>query len=369
MVNGPQNDVSIWRRFILPFLFVLALFVALFLRRPDAEAPVSNSGVEEVAKQPAEMVLRGETMGTTYNIKLVPETLEQAQTWHTLQAKIDQRLEAINNLMSTYRPQSDISKLNANTSTEPVLLQEEFAKVVAASLSIGEQTGGAFDVTLGPLIALWGFDKGERRTTAPSAEEIMVRKAFTGLDKISVNKNAFQKKDGRVQINLSGIAKGYGVDAIAALLRNAGVKSFMVEIGGEIFVQGSNSKASPWKLGVNRPTPEAGRYEIIETVALSKGGMATSGSYRNFFNEAGKRFHHIINPKTGQPVDHNLVSVTVVANTCMQADALATAAMVLGQSEFEKVLKAHYPNASAFFVHQNDQRFDTFKTANFPTLD
>ena len=148
MVNGPQNDVSIWRRFVIPFLFVLALFVALFLRRPDAEAPVSNSGVEEVAKQPAEMVLRGETMGTTYNIKMVPETLEQAQTWHTLQAKIDQRLEAINNLMSTYRPQSDISKLNANTGTEKIELPQEFARVVAASLKIGEETGVMLAISL-----------------------------------------------------------------------------------------------------------------------------------------------------------------------------------------------------------------------------
>ena len=366
MVNGLQHEVSIWRRFIVPLLFVLGLFVVLFLRRPDNGTPVSDKVATQTEKKPPQMVLRGETMGTTYNIKLVPKTAEQAQNWHTLQAQIDKRLEAINDLMSTYRPQSNISMLNKNETTEPINLHKEFAQVVETALAIGSATEGAFDITLGPLIELWGFDKGKRRMTPPNEAEISARKEFTGLDKVSLKQDLFQKKDKRVQINLSGIAKGYGVDVIGSILLKAGVQNFMVEIGGEILVQGNNSKGLPWRLGVNRPTPEAGRYEIIETVALSEGGMATSGSYRNFFNKEGQRYHHIINPKTGSPVTHRLVSVTVIAPTCMQADALATAAMVLGEEAFKEVLKESYPNTSAFFVHQKGDSFDLSNTANFP---
>ena len=238
--------------------------------------------------------------------------------------------------------------------------------VVEASLTIGTATQGAFDITLGPLIELWGFDKGERRLKPPTEDDITSRKAFTGLDKVTLQEELFQKKDKRVQINLSGIAKGYGVDAIGGLLEKAGVQNFMVEIGGEILVQGQNGKGLPWRLGVNRPTPEAGRYEIIETVTLTQGAMATSGSYRNFFNEEGQRYHHIINPKTGAPVKHQLVSVTVIAPTCMQADALATAAMVLGEEAFKAVLKKNYPQTSAFFVHQKGNSFELSNTSNFP---
>jgi FAD:protein FMN transferase len=371
VVSRSQHGVSLWRRFIFPLLFVLALFVVLFLRRPDDGAVQSKDPAlveEKVVAAPPQMVLHGETMGTTYNVKMVPIDATAAQHWHTLQAKIDARLEAINDLMSTYRPKSHISQLNDSSETKPVKLQAEFAKVVAASIDVGNRTLGAFDITLGPLIDLWGFDKGARRTTPPSQTEIKERQTYTGLSKISIKEDVFQKIDGRVKINLSGIAKGYGVDAIGDLLKEAGVANFMVEIGGEILVQGHNAKGDAWRLGVNRPTPEAGRYEIIETVQLHEGGMATSGSYRNFFNEEGRRYHHIINPKSGAPVAHQLVSVTVIAPTCMQADALATAAMVLGQTAFETVLKKSYPQASALFVHQRNGSFEVSKTSDFPNV-
>ena len=368
MVPGPQNEVSVWRRFVFPFIFVVVLFVLLFLRRPDTDTAVSSENVAQQEKQATEMVLRGETMGTTYIVKLIPQNAADAQTWHTLQADIDARLNDINELMSTYRPQSDISKLNRSTKNGPQQLKKEFASVVRAAIEIGSATGGAFDITLGPLIELWGFDKGKPRLVAPSKAEIEALKAFTGLDKISLTDNSFQKTDGRVQINLSGIAKGYGVDAVGQLLQEAGVANFMVEIGGEILVKGVNKNGVPWRLGVNRPTPESGRYEIIETVALSSGGMATSGSYRNFFDQDGQRFHHIINPKTGAPVTHRLVSVTVIGPTCMEADALATAAMVLGEPAFKKILEEAYPTSSAFFVHQKGETFELTHTPNFPKL-
>jgi FAD:protein FMN transferase len=367
VVHSPQNEVSIWRRFVLPLLFVLALFVVLFLRRPDADPQSQNAPEASEQETLPTVVLRGQTMGTTYQIKLVLSEPNQSKQWEGFQAQIDTKLEHINDLMSTYRPQSDISKLNRKADTEPVQLQEDFAQVVAAALRIGTATQGAFDLTLGPIIELWGFDKGQGRTTPPTKQEIVALKAFTGLDKISLVENKLQKKDARVQINLSGIAKGYAVDAIGKLLHDARIKHFMVEIGGEILVQGQNAKGQPWRLGVNRPTPEAGRYEIIDTVELTSGGMATSGSYRNFFDKSGKRFHHIINPVTGAPVEHNLVSVTVLAPSCMEADGLATAAMVMGQAAFETTIQEKYPNVAALFVHQKEQRFEMYKTSNFPS--
>ena len=367
MVDGPKSEVSIWRRFVFPFIFVLALFVVLFLRRPDAE-PQNAIHEPETSAQALlpTVVLHGQTMGTTYQIKLVVAEPNQEKQVEGLQAEIDAKLEDINDLMSTYRPNSAISKLNQNQSTTPIQVQPEFGQVLAASITLGQQTQGAFDVTLAPLIELWGFDKGQPRTSPPTQQDITAAKEFTGLDKIIFKEGLFQKKDPRVQVNVSGIAKGYGVDAVAALVIERGITNFMVEIGGELLVRGHNASKQPWRLGVNRPTPEAGQFEVIETVALTKGAMATSGSYRNFFDESGKRFHHIINPQTGYPVEHNLVSVTIIAPTCMIADGLATAAMVLGQTEFEKIRQEAYPEASAFYIHQRAGAFEQHKSANFP---
>ena len=364
-----MNEASPWRRFLFPLLFVTALFVALFLRRPEAELasqPTEDAPKTAVSETTTPMVFRGQTMGTTYTLKLIPQSEAQAQSWQVLQAKVDERLEAINDLMSTYRPKSNISKLNQNKSVEAVPLDPEFGRVVQAALEIGNATSGAFDITLAPLIELWGFDKGARRLTPPSAAAIKALQPYTGLNAVSFSEGRFQKKDPRVQINLSGIAKGYGVDAVGEVLRSSGVTNFMVEIGGEILVQGKNASGKPWRLGVNRPTPQAGRFEIIATAEMSEGGLATSGSYRNFFDESGKRFHHIIDPTSGSPVQHNLVSVTVIAPSCMVADALATAAMVMGRDAFEKMRKEKFPEVSAYFVHQEGATFKTEKTDNFP---
>ncbi|MEE2901224.1 MAG: FAD:protein FMN transferase [Myxococcota bacterium] len=350
---------------MFPFLFVLALFVALFIRRPEKISPrSSNPGL--VAQKPAEqLVFRGETMGTTYLVKLVVENEQDKTEWSGLQTQFDQKLEAINDLMSTYRPKSAISRFNESGDTKSFPVEAEFFHVVSSALDIGKKTQGAFDITLGPLIDAWGFDKTGRHINKPSAESIASLKPYVGLDKVTAENGGIQKADPRVRINLSGIAKGYAVDSIAALVEEAGAERFMVEIGGEIAVKGMNAKGRPWKLGINRPTPEATRLELIGTAELEKGAMATSGSYRNFFSREGRRYHHIIDPRTGAPVLHTLVSVTVIAPNCMQADALATAAMVLGQEAFEKSL-VHFPKVSALFVHQKGDQFDVTRTSNFP---
>ena len=210
----------------------------LFLRRPDTDTAVSSENVAQQEKQATEMVLRGETMGTTYIVKLIPQNAADAQTWHTLQADIDARLNDINELMSTYRPQSDISKLNRSTKNGPQQLkknslrwfvrQSKQAAPQGALLILRLDRSSSYGVSIRVSLA-WSLRPRLR---------IEALKAFTGLDKISLTDNSFQKTDGRVQINLSGIAKGYGVDAIGQLLQEAGVANFMVEIGGENFSEG-----------------------------------------------------------------------------------------------------------------------------------
>ena len=365
MPSDPQLEASAWRRFVFPFLFVLALFVALFTRRPET-APDKPIATQQTDKSVLEqLVFRGETMGTTYTVKLIVENEEEKTKWKGIQAKFDKKLERINDLMSTYRPMSAISQFNRHAQTDLFPVADEFLNVTATALDIGAKTEGAFDITLGPLIDAWGFDKTGRHIDRPSAEAIAALKPYLGLDKVIAQDKGLTKVDSRVQINLSGIAKGYAVDAIATVIHKAGGKRFMVEIGGEIAVRGKNAKGKPWKLGINRPTPEASRLELIETVQLEDAAMATSGSYRNFFNREGRRYHHIIDPRTGEPVLHSLVSVTVIAPTCMQADALATAAMVLGQEGFEKSL-VHFPKAAALFVNQKGEKFEVTRTSNFP---
>jgi len=363
--SNPQLEASAWRRFAFPFLFVLALFVALFIRRPEQAPPKSGIPEPVVPTQFEQLVFRGETMGTTYLVKLVVENEQDKTKWGDLKKQFDQKLEDINDLMSTYRSKSAISRFNENHDTKSVPVEAEFFHVVSSALDIGKKTQGAFDITLGPLIDAWGFDKTGRHINKPSAESIALLKPYVGLDKVTAENGSLKKKDSRVRINLSGIAKGYAVDSIASLVEQAGAERFMVEIGGEIAVRGRNAKGRPWKLGINRPTPEASRLELIETAELSKGAMATSGSYRNFFSREGRRYHHIIDPRTGAPVLHTLVSVTVIAPNCMQADALATAAMVLGQEVFEKSL-INFPEVSALFVHQKGEQFDVTRTSNFP---
>jgi thiamine biosynthesis lipoprotein len=277
---------------------------------------------------PEQVNLDGKTMGTSYSIRYV--TGDDTPSAGKIQAEIDKRLELVNDQMSTYRPGSELSRFNASRAVDkPFPVSAATTEVVLEALRINRVTDGALDVTVGPLVNLWGFGPEGRPDKVPSAAELERRRAWTGIDKLSVQGNALVKSIPELYVDLSSIAKGYGVDVIAQYLQSQQVKNYMVDIGGEVRTRGHNGEKKPWRIAIERPT--AGMEQKAQLV-IQPGEMsiATSGDYRNYFEQDGVRYSHTIDPVTGKPIHHHLVSVTVLSPTCMAADGLSTGLNVLG---------------------------------------
>lgn len=284
----------------------------------------------QLLRSPAPLRLvtfNGQTMGTTYHVVLrVPDADKAAD----VQAAVDARLAEINRSMSTWDPQSELSRLNAAPAGKPVAVSAELYKVLAAAQHWSRATGGALDVTVGPLVNLWGFGPGgERRTPGP--REIAAARARSGYERLRLEPGRVTRTVPGMYVDLSAIAKGYGVDEVGRLLHARGYAHYLVEIGGEVVAAGERDAGTPWHVGIERP--EAGLpqgAELVGAVPLRRGALASSGSYRRYRDEGGQRRHHIIDPRTGRPTQSRLVAVTVWAPDCMTADALATALMVMG---------------------------------------
>ena len=277
---------------------------------------------------PEQVNLDGKTMGTSYSVRYV--TGDDTPSAAKMQAEIDKRLELVNDQMSTYRPGSELSRFNASRVVDkPFPVSAATTEVVLEALRINRVTDGALDVTVGPLVNLWGFGPEGRPDKVPSAAELERRRAWTGIDKLSVQGNALVKSIPELYVDLSSIAKGYGVDVIAQYLQSQQVKNYMVDIGGEVRTRGHNGEKKPWRIAIERPT--AGMEQKAQLV-IQPGEMsiATSGDYRNYFEQGGVRYSHTIDPVTGKPIHHHLVSVTVLSPTCMAADGLSTGLNVLG---------------------------------------
>ncbi|MNG77894.1 Thiamine biosynthesis lipoprotein ApbE precursor [compost metagenome] len=277
---------------------------------------------------PEQVNLDGKTMGTSYSIRYV--TGEGTPSAARIQAEIDKRLELVNDQMSTYRPGSELSRFNASREVgKPFPVSAATTEVVLEALRINRVTDGALDVTVGPLVNLWGFGPEGRPDKVPSAAELEQRRAWTGIDKLSVQGNALVKHIPELYVDLSSIAKGYGVDVIAQYLQSQQVKNYMVDIGGEVRTRGHNGEKKPWRIAIERPTAgvEQKAQLVIQSGEIS---IATSGDYRNYFEQDGVRYSHTIDPITGRPIHHHLVSVTVLSPTCMAADGLSTGLNVLG---------------------------------------
>ncbi|CAI0953163.1 FAD:protein FMN transferase [Serratia entomophila] len=277
---------------------------------------------------PEQVNLEGKTMGTAYSIRYV--TGDDTPSAREMQAEIDRRLEQVNAQMSTYRPDSELSRFNASRAVdEPFPVSPATAEVVLEALRINRVTDGALDVTVGPLVNLWGFGPEGRPDKVPSAAALEQRRAWTGADKLSVRGNALVKSIPELYVDLSSIAKGYGVDVIAGYLQSQRVKNYMVDIGGEVRTRGHNGEQKPWRIAIERPA--AGAQQRAQLV-IQPGEMsiATSGDYRNYFEQDGVRYSHTIDPITGRPIHHRLVSITVLSPTCMTADGLSTGLNVLG---------------------------------------
>ncbi len=303
-------------------------------------------------EQPVEQIhLTGPTMGTTYNIKYIEQ--EGLPTPEALQTEIDRLLEKVNDQMSTYRENSELSRFNQHQANDPVEISSEMTTVVKEAIRLNGLTEGGLDVTVGPLVNLWGFGPEARPDVVPSDEELAARRVNVGIHHLSLEGNKLSKDIPGLYVDLSPIAKGWGVDVVADYLQSEGIKNYMVEVGGEMRLKGENREGIPWRIAIEKPTVnERSIQEIIEPGDMA---IATSGDYRNYFESNGVRYSHIINPKTGKPINHKVVSVTVLNPSSMTADGLATGLMVLGEKRGIEI--ANENNIPVFMIIKTPDGF------------
>jgi thiamine biosynthesis lipoprotein len=267
----------------------------------------------------------GPTMGTTYTVKFY--TTENVKKPSDLKVGVDAALVRVNKLMSTYDPNSELSVFNKLPENQFSNISEDMAYVIDKALLISEMSGGEYDITIGPLVNLWGFGPGKREDKVPSQVLIDEAKSRVGYHYLKLDGRRLTKEK-NIYVDLSSIAKGYGVDMVAQVLQSKGVQNYLIEVGGEILSKGVKADGESWKVAIESP---AGGHEIVERIlSVTDVAVATSGDYRNYFEKNGVRYSHTISPKTGRPITHRLVSVTVVDKTTTMADGLATAITVLG---------------------------------------
>ncbi len=300
--------------------------------------------------------LAGYTMGTTYSIVIADGTLGRRQL-DALQSDVEQVLQTINRRMSIYDPDSEISRFNRHPGAEPFAVSAELAQVVERALELAAATGGAFDPTVGELVSLWGFGPAKMPDTTPDPGRIEAARQHTGHPYLAVTPDGkLVKAIPELQLDLGGIAKGYGVDQVAHRLRQRGVARFLVEIGGETLAQGLNAQGEAWRVGIHRPTESPSSEASLQGIARLDGGraIATSGDYRQAYrDEHGQMQTHIIDPRTGAPIRQAVASVSVLAPDAMTADGLATALAVLGPDDGRAVLEAQFPGVEALFILRN----------------
>lgn len=306
-----------------------------------------------------EFHLQGKTMGTTYNVKIVAK--EGAYDLTLLQADIDQALVEVNNQMSTYQKDSELSLFNASTGNEPVVISEGFRTVLTEAIRLGQMTGGLLDVTVGPIVNLWGFGPDYQPERIPSAAEQLAAREKVGLKHIQLAESGLSKAIPELYIDLSTIAKGWGVDVVADLLEQKGINAYLVEIGGEMRLKGFKANGTLWVIAVEKPI--SSERSVHQFVVPKDNAVATSGDYRNYIEVDGKRFSHIINPQTAKPIDHKLVSVTVIHPSSMTADGLSTAIMVMGPEKGLAFAQQH--DLAVMMIAKTDDGFEEINTVKF----
>jgi thiamine biosynthesis lipoprotein len=303
----------------------------------------------------------GDTQGTTYHIKVVdlPATLSAETVRTTIEAELDD----ITRHLSTYEPDTELSRFNRSRDTGWVPASTGLVQVLSEARRISELSHGAYDVTVGPLVNLWGFgpeDTGER---IPSEAEIAAAQTLIGYTHLSIRPSppAIRKDIPDLTIDVASIAQGYTVDRVAERLDSLGIANYLVEIGGELRGKGLNQLGGHWRIGIERPTP--GERSVYTIIRIADVGVSTSGDYRDYFERDGHRYSHTINPQTGRPVSHRLASVTVVSEDTMRADALSTALMVLGPEEGYHL--AEQAAIAAYFIIKSDGGFTDRETTAF----
>lgn len=319
-----KNKKLIWQ---LPFLTLLVVGTILIIRQQRSMPYQKSSDF---------------IFGTTYHITY--------QCDSDLTQSIKAELLKVDASLSPFNKESVITAINENKDISP---DEMFKEVFSLAMDISKETDGAFDITVAPLVNAWGF--GFKNGSQPSHHQVDSLLQLVGYKKVSMADGKVKKQDPRIMLDCSAIAKGYGTDRVARLLRNRGVQNYMVEIGGEVVTSGVNPERLPWKIGVTKPTDDSLNtgHELQTILNLTDKAMATSGNYRNFYYKGGKKFAHTIDPKTGYPVQHSILSATVIAKSCAVADAYATSFMVMGLDKARQVLERH-PELMAYFIYSDE---------------
>lgn len=345
----PAISISVYLKTGFPFFPLFLLFIVTF-------APGACS------RSPETLLVSGSTMGTTYSVKLV----QPRHGTEALQHAIDARLEAVNAQMSTWRGDSEISRFNAGRDYEWFGVSPDFLRVTERAMHLGRLTKGALDITVMPLVELWGFGPRFSTDALPDPEAVEAVLPHVGPDRIEARASgpALRKVDVNTSIDLSAIAKGFGVDAIARVLTELGYRDFLVEIGGEVSARGSRPDGTPWRVAVERPVTGQRSVELV--IPLADSAIATSGDYRNFFEMGGRRYSHVLDPRTGWPPDNDVASVTVVETDAMTADGLATGMMVMGPDA--GIALAEHEGIAVLFILRRDDTFETRMSGAFREL-
>ena len=319
-----KNKKLLWQ---LPFLVLLIVGTVLIIRQ-QRSTPYQKS---------ADFIF-----GTSFHVTY--------QCDSDLTESIKTELMKVDASLSPFNEESVISAINNNKEVRP---DQMFIEVFNLAMGISKDTDGAFDITVAPLVNAWGF--GFKNGSQPSKQQVDSLMQIVGYQKVRLTDGIVMKHDPRIMLDCSAIAKGYGTDRVAKLLRSRGVENFMVEIGGEIVTRGVNPDRKPWKIGVTKPTDDSLHvgHELQTILNVTNKAMATSGNYRNFYYKGGKKYAHTIDPKTGYPVQHSILSATVITKSCAVADAYATSFMVMGLEKAQKVLERH-PEVTAYFIYSDD---------------
>ena len=290
-------------------------------------------------------------MGTDYTISIINQKNKIVDV-QLLQHQVDSLLIEVNNIFSNYIDSSEINNINRHLSTKSMNISPVMAEVMGTAIMIYELSGGKFDITIKPLMDIWGFGEDYDTSQFPSDKLIKKTKEYVGFEKLLLKNNTLKKSNDFLQIDLNAIAKGWGVDKVAEIIHKNGFNSYMVEIGGEIAVSGKNKHNENWEIGI--PVPDYLQSELYTTINLSNLSVATSGSYNNYFNFEGVNYSHIIDPESGYPIKHDLVSATIVTQSCAFADAIATTVMVMGFNEGLNWVQT-LPDVECLLIGRNEE--------------
>ncbi|MGK2946832.1 MAG: FAD:protein FMN transferase ApbE [Candidatus Malihini olakiniferum] len=306
--------------------------------------------------------LTGKTMGTYYSVKISGELPKN----HTqLQQEIDVLLEQANNDISTYREDSTLSRFNRYQGSDPQSISGGMADIILIAQRIGQATENAMDITISPLVNLWGFGPQKQLVTIPTHEQINQARKSVGLQHLTLINNSkgewLQKDLPSLCVDLSTLGEGYGADLLAQLMTCKGITNYLISVGGAISSRGVNNRGMPWRVAIQKPTDS--ENSVQAALNLNGYSCSTSGSYRNYFEQDGKRYSHVIDPSTGQPINHTLVSATVIAKNALEADGWDTGLMVLGAEKALKVAKRN--GLAVYLIIKTGSEFKTVMTPQF----